>query len=375
MRILLIHPPDNRNSIAPGRFEPLALEVLAATVPDDDVRIIDLRIDDIREMERQLDSFHPVITGLTVNNTIHVREAVGILYKIRSRHPDIKLIVGGHHPTVMPGDFHLGCVDYIFLGWAEKSFPEFIKCIGDNSPIDHIEGLEVLDRGQVVSRKENPWDLKPSEIPSPRRELVNKYRSRYRSDMGFRTALVNTTRGCGNRCTFCSVWRSAGGHFLVRRPEDIFNEIASLPDNINIDPSFDFNDFNRIAAYVRILRLNSPIFPILTPIPGSLYYEEAKDRISLSYDYFDYAHAVLPTRLSPGLFYKAWIRLFQESYPIWKNLLFFFRKHLARLIGNKRMEKENYNYNLLNLFILKVLSVFLAVKLKKHVRALESGML
>jgi hypothetical protein len=54
MRILLIHPPDSKASLAPGRFEPLGLEVLAAVVPDHDVRILDLRIDDFKELDHQL---------------------------------------------------------------------------------------------------------------------------------------------------------------------------------------------------------------------------------------------------------------------------------------------------------------------------------
>ncbi|HNS47296.1 MAG TPA: hypothetical protein PKH94_08670, partial [Bacteroidales bacterium] len=63
MKILLIHPPNSKASIAPGRFEPLALEVLAALVPDHDVSILDLRIDTYRVLDDQIASFHPVIAG------------------------------------------------------------------------------------------------------------------------------------------------------------------------------------------------------------------------------------------------------------------------------------------------------------------------
>jgi len=477
MNILFIHPPNSKNSIGPGRLEPLGLEVLAATIPGHHTKILDMRIDGLRELERQMDSFRPEIIGITVNNTIHVRQSIKLLNRIRNKHPKIKLLVGGHHPTVMPQDFHLPSVDFIFLGWAEKSFPEFIQCMCESRSADQIPGIEILENGNVVSRKENLWNLKTSQIPFPKRELVSKYRKHYRSDLGFSTALVNTSRGCGNRCVFCSVWNAADGNLLIRNPDDVFHEIAAVPENIHriffaddntfirtdfaarlcqlirdagiekkysgycrsdtiiknpglmqdwknigldnlcvgmeatdnlhlekynkkndisnnenasrilneigipfrphflIDPLFEQADFKRIETYVQRLRLKSPIFPILTPVPGSLYYEEMKDQIILDYDHFDYAHAVTPTRMTPDMFYKEWKGLFFKSYPILKSLLCYFRKQVGRLRGNQRVVQENYHYKLLNLFILNVVGIFLSIKIRRHCRALKSGSL
>lgn len=477
MKILFIHPPDNKNSIAPGRFEPLALEVLAATVPQHETKIIDLRLDPFQELNRLLSEFKPEVAGISVNNTIHVKQAVLLLRHIRRSYPSIILLVGGHHPTIMPGDFHLNCVDYIFLGWAEKSFPAYINCLDQNMSMDNIDGLQIVENGRLIQSVKNNWELQGSEIPFPKRALTLRYSRYYRSDMGFRTALVNTSRGCGNRCSFCSVWKSAGGHFIVRKAEDVFEEIASIPENIHrvffaddntfiktnnaaeicklikdsgirkkysaycrsdtivnnpdlmqewreigldnlcvgmeaaddailekynkknnvvnnvkaaailndigipfrphflIDPAFELEDFKKIEAYVRKNKLLSPIFPILTPIPGSDYYEQKKHDISLDYDYFDYAHSVVPTKLEPLKFYKAWRKLFLSSYSISRNLAWFFRKQIARLIGNRQMEKKYYHYNLVNLMILKVVSVFISIKMKRHCRKLLSGSL
>lgn len=473
MRVLLIHPPDNKVSLTFGRLEPLALEVLAATIPEHEVQILDLRIDNIHELDHQLSYFKPNVTGITVNNTIHVKPARRILNHIRSREPHVIQLVGGHHPTMLPEDFHMPCVNIVFLGWAEKSFPEFIDSLARGKDFDQIQGIEIVENGQLSVRNENPNDMDASDIPYPRRELIKKYHKKYRSDMGFRTALVNTTRGCTNRCTFCSVWRVNTGRVLIRRPEDVYHEIVSLPHHINhiffaddntfmhpenheklcymirkakirkkysgycrsdiiikfpdlmeawkkiglenlcvgfegtdnkkleelnkrnivsrneeaarilnkigipfrphflIDPSFDKEDFRRIIQYVRQHRLTSPIFPILTPIPGTDQYVKAKSRIYLDYDYFDFAHAVVPTKMRVRDFYRAWIHLYHRSYPVGRNLIHFFRKKIAGIIGNRKMEEKNQHMRLVNLFLLRFFSIFLHFKLVRHYTWLE----
>ncbi len=474
MRILLIHPPDSKASIAPGRFEPLGLEVLAAVVPDHEVRILDLRIDTYRVLDDLIASFHPVIAGITVNNSIHVIQAQRLIAYIHERCPEIVQVVGGHHATMLPEDFRLPGIHAIFLGWAEKSFPAYIKAYENGKPFDQIQGVEILDQGKVLVHNENRHDLKASDIPYPRRDLVARYLKKYHSDMGFRTSLVNTTRGCANRCSFCSVWQAAGGRIIIRSAEDVYHEIASLPkfiprvffaddntflnpentlrlcglikeanirkkysgycrsdtitrhpgmmrewreiglDNLCvgfettsddllgelnkkntlanneeaarilndigipfrphfiINPGFEKEDFSRVMLYVTKNQLKSPIFPILTPIPGTVYHSEVNDKIILNYDYFDFAHAVVATRLSPREFYTEWIHLYLSSYPVRKNLKRFLLKSMARIIGDKSSMKKYSHLRLINLFMIRLVGIFLYFKLVRHYHALEN---
>ena len=64
-----------------------------------------------------------------------------------------------------------------------------------------------------------------------------------------------------------------------------------------IRPDFNHNDFKEYARYCRSLRLHLPVFSVLTPLPGTDYYEEVKDNlITHNYDYFDLLHCVLETK-------------------------------------------------------------------------------
>lgn len=470
MNVLLIHPPDSKYSIAPGRFEPLALETLAATIPGHDVEIIDLRLDKTEALQKYISISKPFLIGVTTNNTIHVNKSLKILQLVKKMAPWSRVVVGGHHPTMVPEDFRKPFIDAIFYGWAERSFPEYIDAISNGQGYDYIEGIEILKNGKTIFKSENNWDLKPSEIPYPRRDLVEKYHGKYISDTGYKTSLVNTTRGCPNRCSFCAVWKATKGHFLMRKPEDVFNEIIRLPKDITrvffaddntfinpknadklarmlnesgikkkysgycrsdtivkhpeimehwkkiglsnlcvgfemsdnnhlseinkknnianneeaarilnkidipfrphflIKPSFEKKDFEKLLAYVRAHNLKSPIFPILTPIPGSDDYEELKDAIWLKYDYFDYSHAVTPTRLSPKEFYWSWIKLFQRSYPIGKNVSRSMKRSFARATGNTMMEERNRHVPLFILLKLKIFALYVILKLIRHYR-------
>jgi len=473
-RILLIQPPNNEFSLAPACYEPLGLEVLAATVPEHEVNILDLRLEKFEALDRQLESFRPDVAGISINNAIFSKQAKIVLAFIRNRYPEVKIVVGGHHVTMMPLDFHIPSVDVIFLGWAEKSFPEYIRSLENGTSVKKIEGIQVLNRGELVWKNETRCDLKAKEIPYPRRDLIEKYERKYRNEVGFKTALINTARGCPNRCSFCGVWQVTGGRFLVRKPEDVFHEIASISDHVHrvffaddntfinpafarklgrlikesgikkkyhaycrsdtiikhpdlmrewkeigldnlcvgfegidsnrlnllnkentaanneksakilneigipfrphflVEPTFREGDFDDLIRYVEANNLKSPVFPILTPLPGTQYYQEVKDRIILDYDFFDMAHATVPTSLPVKEFYKQWMKLYKKSYCLWKNLLFFVLRTVAKTCGFKKLVKRYYHHKLVNLFLLKIRSVFQIVKVMKHYRCLEN---
>jgi len=180
MKILLIHPPRCPEALAPDHMEPLALEVLAATIPEHEVRIMDLRCEAPEALSRDLLSFRPCLVGLTVNNSIHVRSSLEVLRNIRSILPGARIVVGGHHPTLVPRDFQVPQVDAIFIGWADRSFPAYVRALAKQDEVTSIPGVQRLEDGRPLE-KEAAWHpLEAHEIPFPRRELILHYRNRYR---------------------------------------------------------------------------------------------------------------------------------------------------------------------------------------------------
>jgi hopanoid C-3 methylase len=87
-----------------------------------------------------------------------------------------------------------------------------------------------------------------------------------------------------------------------------------------IDQEFDRSDFKKLRDYVRKLKLSSPVFTILTPLPGTRFYKENENQIiDKKWEHYDVMHTVLKTKLPIREFYK-------EFYRIYKNSASFFKK-------------------------------------------------
>lgn len=470
MRILLIYPPNNPHVLAPSNFEPLALEILAALVPDHDVLIMDMRYESYASLKQTLNYFRPEITGVTCNNTLHVSKTIEVLEYVKSVFPASINILGGHHPTIVPKDFYLPSVDFIFIGWAEQSFPLFIEAIRANQLTDAIPGLIKLMNGLPVHRVENPFNLKAEAIPFPDRQSTKLYWNKYRNEIGYRTALVNTARGCPYRCSFCSIWKANQGHFLIRPAEAVFYELCELPrsvrhvffadDNTFIDtknaetlcdlirisgikhkysgycrtdtiirhpqlmkkwreigldnlcvgfegideeglkkvnksnkeqnnalaasilheagvpfrsyflihPDFESNDFVRILAYVKKHHLVNPMFTIITPLPGTDYYDQVKDRLSLSYDYFDFFHAIVRPKMEIREFYTSILNLFMTAYSFRRHMGIRWLKTWNLITGQSVKNRYLQIMPLKRLILLRLVSIYLRRRVFRFVR-------
>ncbi|MFH1074207.1 MAG: cobalamin-dependent protein, partial [Candidatus Firestonebacteria bacterium] len=95
MRILLIQPPKVESII--GSFdlslpEPLALEILAANLPEYDIHLLDMRMD--KDLEKELTSFNPHIVGVTAF-TVEVYKAIEVLRKVKEYDEKVLTIIGG----------------------------------------------------------------------------------------------------------------------------------------------------------------------------------------------------------------------------------------------------------------------------------------
>jgi radical SAM superfamily enzyme YgiQ (UPF0313 family) len=439
MKILLVKPPPNPFLSTTSLYEPLELEYLAASVKGSDIRILDMRID--RNLRKELNYFKPGLAGITAY-TCDYNTSVQILKEIKEFDRGIKTVVGGHHATFMPHDFVLPCVDAVFLGYADSTFPGYVSALNNPDQLKDIPNMVLIDRNKAFFTKKDDSVPDLNSLPLPDRSLISKYRKKYHDPAGNRLTLLMTSRGCRYRCNFCACWKLMNGKFSARTPESIIDELKSLPEeneivyfsddntfsdidrmwklselmrknNIRkklqmysradtivkhkalfeelsatglqfltvgfesfndndldfyrkktsvdlnnqairilkelniyilahfiIRPEYTQEDFKQLFKYVSDNNLFRPAYPVLTPLPGTGLYEETVSTFEISnYDFFDFTHSILPTRLDAGEFYRQLTNIYIKSYTLWRYIKHRFNRFFS--FKNERYFTDN----------------------------------
>ncbi len=221
--------------------EPLALEMLAATVPDHDVRIFDMRVE--ANLSSVLQDFSPDLVGVTALTT-EIYAAQDVMRAVKEFAPEIFTLIGGYHVSLMPEDCFLPQVDAIAIGEGELVFPHLVEALAGRGRLTDVPNLICRDRdGQFIRNKTATDSLDMNELPLPRRDLVKQYRQEYFFLFDRPDISIATGRGCPFRCNFCSVWEFYHGKTRQMSPQRVIDEITSVEtDHITfVDDNFLMN--------------------------------------------------------------------------------------------------------------------------------------
>jgi radical SAM superfamily enzyme YgiQ (UPF0313 family) len=84
--------------------------------------------------------------------------------------------------------------------------------------------------------------------------------------------------------------------------------------NFVIDPEWDETDFQRLWAFVDEHKLHRAGYTILTPLPGTPYYEAVRDRIrATNWSQFDMSHLLWEPRLGATRFFELYCETWRRS--------------------------------------------------------------
>jgi anaerobic magnesium-protoporphyrin IX monomethyl ester cyclase len=217
MKVLLINPPytaEERYGKDLGKFgplnEPLGLAYLAANLEKGghEVSILDspaleLTREGICEHIRKNKYGLVGVTMLTpmFNRSMEVVKAV------RNFFPDILIVVGGPHPTILPEETLTTNreIDFAVIGEGEVIFLNLVNALEDNNPIEEISGIAYRKEDKVIINSPPQMVADLDELPIPARHLLPMHayhmtRSRAKSGHAF---TVSVARGCPFNCAFC----------------------------------------------------------------------------------------------------------------------------------------------------------------------------
>jgi radical SAM superfamily enzyme YgiQ (UPF0313 family) len=203
-KLVLIHPaPDKDRLISRRRTKSsvaqLNLPILAAHADDRfDVRILDENVEEI-----DFNSVEADLVGISLMTSTALR---GYDIADAFRHRGITVVLGGMHVFFMQ-DEALAHADSIVIGEGEFAWNDLLD--------DFLAG-----RLKKSYRASKLHDLKG--LPRPRLDLLKPGAYSFAN-------VVETSRGCPNRCNYCAVTEFWGTKFRFRPIEEVIDEIKALP--------------------------------------------------------------------------------------------------------------------------------------------------
>lgn len=225
------------------RARPLGLGHLAAYLESKGIetRIIDGQISDLTKetLGEEIEKFSPNIMGIT-STTALASAAHEIAKWVKNISKDVKVVMGGVHPTVLPGEtLEDDNLDVVVRGEGEITFFELVRAFETGANLGGVLGISFKSNGEIIHNADRPLIKDLDSLPPVSdhilpRELYDGYS-------------ILTARGCPFNCIFCSSRTLWGTRYRVRSPENVFVEIDSMVNKYNpkeiafIDESFVIN--------------------------------------------------------------------------------------------------------------------------------------
>ena len=239
-KVLFIEPPKDYWFLM-GEYlpPPTGLLVLAAylerELPDLEIEVVDCQAErkSWDYVQKRIESFSPSIvatSAFTCNAYVCARVAE-IAKKVND---EIVTVVGGQHftATVHESLTDFPEIDYIVRGEGELTFIELIKTLNENGDIGKVRGLSFRDNGKIVDAPNRNLIENLDSLPYPAYHLVEnnirKYHFTMMAGKNKPYVILEGSRGCDRKCTFCTQWRHWNGVWRTKSSKRIADEMEFL---------------------------------------------------------------------------------------------------------------------------------------------------
>jgi anaerobic magnesium-protoporphyrin IX monomethyl ester cyclase len=228
--ILLVNPREKGTPFE--RIPPLGLAYIAARVEQAgfSVQIADLEIED-RAFETYLTEYEPRVVG--ISGTTHTRyQSFDIARKTRQFSQDTVTVYGGVHASFTGRDTlaNVGEVDIVVRGEGEESTLQILQALkSGRSDLAKVAGITFRLDGNIVETGPPVRIMDIDVLPAPAWHLLDMKRYALRMEFLNRKGVAFiSSRGCTNRCTFCSASAMYGHDVTCHSPRYVVDQVEHL---------------------------------------------------------------------------------------------------------------------------------------------------
>jgi anaerobic magnesium-protoporphyrin IX monomethyl ester cyclase len=235
MKVLLIDPPHKLFSGLRMWTPSFGLLQLGAYLEKEeiDVQIVDATSlsNPWKDLASSIAVSKADVIGVTCSATCLSPEAIQTIQLSKELSPNSILVSGGSHFALMAETIlqELKELDYIILGEGEIAFSQLLQNLSRVGNGREVKGLAYSNHGKVILNEKQPPIPNLSSLPLPAYHLIDmESEAYYWHGMGRRAFGLSTSRGCGDRCAYCSETRFWEGVWRGRSGKKVMEEISYL---------------------------------------------------------------------------------------------------------------------------------------------------
>lgn len=237
-RPIVLYNPRGESHILP-----LALVHLGSVFSGRRVVIVDGRVDLTPEARVAELSRDALCLGVTVLTGAPILDALAVCRAARAARPDLPVIWGGWHPSLMPEQcLESGVVDACVNGQGERTFAEIVQALDEGGREDllQIAGTACRKGEETVRGQPRPFEdmnrLPPADFNLLDMERYFQFRGRRRLD-------YCSSQGCPFQCSFCADPMVYKQRWSGLKAERVVSEIGEHVRRYGLTEVF-FNDDN-----------------------------------------------------------------------------------------------------------------------------------
>ena len=237
--IVLIAVGSKKIQFGPILHLPLAVLSLASWLRNQsqfkgNIKIIDTQIQDIKNSDFE----HVGVVGISAMTGLQVKLGLQISAFVRKINPNIKIIWGGVHPSLLPEQtIKHPLVDCVVIGEGEITFSEVVNATINNEKIEGIPGTCVQSNNNDIIFGEPRAFIDLDKLPLPAYDLIDiaKY-SGVEKQFDYQSS-----RGCPFRCGFCYNTVFCKRRYRKKSSDKVLEELFFLQHKYAVE-SFAFVD-------------------------------------------------------------------------------------------------------------------------------------
>lgn len=187
-------------------------------------------------IRKRIEAEKPDVVATTAF-TAGIVDALKLLKIAKEVNPRVVTVIGNVHPTFCYEEIfrdHAASVDFIVRGEGEETLVDLLNTLNAGGDLSQVKSVVYLEKGSVTVTPSRGYIKDLDALPLAW-DLVDWPIYTYRTMENSRLAIVSSSRGCSQQCSFCSQQLFWQRKWRGRSPENFVGELEFLRDTYGVN--------------------------------------------------------------------------------------------------------------------------------------------